>query len=95
MSEYDYNDREYIKLFRKMTKWEWYTDSKTFKLFLHCLIRANWKDGSWRGIKYKRGQFITSLRTLSKETGLSIQNVRTAIKHLELTGELTSLQQGN
>ena len=87
---WEYSDNEYLKLFRKLVRWEWYTDVNTKTLFIHCLIRANWKDGSWRGIDYKRGQFITSLSSLSKETGLSVQNVRTALAHLELTGELTS-----
>lgn len=85
-----YSDNEFIKVYRKMLEWEWYTDSNTKALFLHCLLKANWKDGSWQGHKYKRGQFITSLSSLSKETGLSIQEVRTALEHLESTGELTS-----
>ena len=55
---WEYTDTEYIKLFRKMLNWEWYTDVNTKVLFLHCLLKANWKDGSWHGHKYKRGQFI-------------------------------------
>jgi hypothetical protein len=50
---------------------------------------ANWSSGTWRDYSYKRGQFITSLPSLAYETGLSIQEVRTAIKHLKKTGELT------
>lgn len=71
-----------------MLDWEWYTDVNTTKLFLHCLLKANWKDGSWHGYKYKRGEFITSLPTLAKETGLSIGEIRTALMHLKSTGEL-------
>lgn len=89
-----YGDNEYIKLFRKMVNWEWYTDVNTKVLFLHCLLRANWKDGSWKGIAYKRGQFITSLNTLAQETGLSIKMVRTALEHLIMTGEVISERQG-
>lgn len=33
-------------------------------------------------------EFITSLQNLANETGLTIQNVKTAINHLENTGEL-------
>lgn len=87
-------DTEYVKLFRKMANWEWYTDPYTCHLFMHCLIRANWKDGTWRGIPYKRGQFISTIPSLADETGLSIQNVRTALEHLKLTGELTDKQHG-
>lgn len=88
---WEYKDSEYIKLYRKLVNWEWYTDITTFKLFMHCLIKANWKPGRWRGHQYKRGQFFTSLASLSKETGLSVQQVRTALNKLKSTGELTEL----
>ena len=83
-------EMEFIKLMRKFTEWEWYTDSDTKALFIHCIIRANWKPGKWCGIVCERGQFITSLAKLSAETGLSIRKVRTALKHLEATGEVTN-----
>ena len=87
---WNYSNNEYIKIFRKLLDWEWYTDVNTKTLFLHCLLKANWKDGAWHGYEIKRGQFITSIASLSKETGLSIRQVRTALKHLETTGEVTS-----
>jgi len=37
-----------------------------------------------------RGSFVTSLDSLGKELGLSVQEIRTALKHLISTGELTS-----
>ena len=86
---WEYKDSEYVKLFRKMTEWEWYTDVNTKVLFLHCLIKANWKAGSWHGYKYERGQFITSIPTLARETGLTERQVRTALNHLKATGEVT------
>ncbi len=89
-----YSDAEFILLFRKLINWEWYTDVNTKVLFIHCLLRANWKPGSWKGISYNRGQFITSLNTLAVETGLSVKMVRTALSHLIMTGEVTSEGQG-
>ena len=86
---WNYSENEYIKVFRKLLNWEWYTDVNTKTLFLHCLLKANWKDGAWHGHTIKRGQFITSLPSLSKETGLSIREVRTALNHLKSTGEVT------
>lgn len=85
-----YSDGEYIKMFRKLVNWEWYTDINTKVLFIHCLLRANWKPGEWKGIHYERGQFITSIHHLAIESGLSDRNVRTALEHLISTGELTS-----
>lgn len=92
---WNYTDTEYIKLYRKFIGWEWYQDVNTKVLFLHCLLRANWKPGRWQGMEYKAGQFITSLSQLSKETGLTVMQVRTALKHLKLTGEVTDFQQAN
>lgn len=80
----------YIKLDRKMTEWEWYLDTNTKVLFLHMLFRANWKDQSFMGHEIIRGSFVSSINRLSVETGLSERQVRTAIKHLKSTGEVTS-----
>ncbi|MCD8200491.1 MAG: hypothetical protein LUD47_00265 [Clostridia bacterium] len=79
----------YIKIFRKMMHWEWYRDTKTKALFLHCLLRASWEPGEWMGIHYEAGQFITSIASLAEETGLSVSEVRTALEHLVSTGEIT------
>lgn len=84
----------YLKLYNKMLSWEWYYDTNTVRLFIHCLLRANWKSTVWHGIRLEPGQFGTSLQSLSNETGLSIQQVRTALNHMILTGEITSCQQG-
>lgn len=83
-------DNGYISLYRKLLNWEWYTDVNAKTLFIHCLLRANYKDNKWRGIEIKRGQFLTSLSSLSKESGLSERQVRTALDKLILTNELTS-----
>ena len=79
----------FIKLHRKMTEWEWYKDTNTFVLFIHCLLIANWKDGRFMGQIIPRGSFVSSYAQLAEQTNLSVQNVRTAINHLKLTGELT------
>lgn len=79
----------YIKLNRKILEWGWYTDTNTFKLFLHLLLSANYKDGEFLGIQIMRGQALKSISKLSFETGLTVQNVRTAINHLKSTREIT------
>ena len=83
------NNQGWIKLHRELLEWEWYRDTKVKAVFIHCLIKANFKCKKWKGIEIKRGSFITSYDNLSDEIGLSVQNVRTAIKKLEKTGELT------
>ena len=80
----------FIYLHRKMLDWEWYDDINTCRVFLHCLFKANWKPCKWHGVDIEAGEFITSLQTLAVETNLSVMQVRTALNHLSLTGEITS-----
>ena len=79
----------YIKLFRQMTEWEWYKDANTKAVFLHLLLMANHAPARWRGIEIQRGQHLTSIKQLAKETGLTVQNVRTSLNHLKSTREVT------
>ena len=79
----------FVKVHRGITEWEWYKDTNTKSLFLHCLFMANYEEKWWQGRVIKIGQFPTSINSLAYETGLSIQNVRTSLNKLELTGELT------
>ncbi len=81
-------NNNFIKLSRKMLGWEWYTDVNTKTLFIHCLLKANWKKGSFKGVVVNRGEFITSLQNLANETGLSVKQIRVALKHLETTEEI-------
>ena len=80
----------FITLHRKMLEWEWFTDINTSHVFLYCLLKANFETKKWRGINIKRGSFITSLEHISKDTGLTVRQVRTALDKLKSTGELTS-----
>lgn len=84
----------WIKLHRKMTAWEWYKNPNTFKLFIHCLLIANHEEKQWRGITIKRGQFIRSYANLATESGLTIQQVRTALSNLKSTQDITQSKVG-
>ena len=79
----------WIKLHRALMDWEWYDDIITRGIFIHCLLRANHTDTNWRGIELKRGQFVTSLKHLAEENGISVQTLRTHLKRLKSTRELT------
>ena len=79
----------WIKLHRDFTKFEWYQDANTMRVFLHLLITANHKDAKWQGNTINRGQLITSHGNLANDLGLSIQNVRTSLSKLKKSGNLT------
>lgn len=79
----------HIKLHRALTEWGWYKDLPTCKLWLHVLLRANYKACEWQGIEIPRGAFATSYAALSAESGLTVKQVRTALGKLKKTGEIT------
>ena len=83
----------FIKIDRKILKWEWWSDINTFRLFFYMLVSAYWKDGNYKGVEVKRGSFPSSISELSRETNLSAMEIRTALKHLQSTGEVTTNQQ--
>lgn len=79
----------WIKMYRSILEWDWWSDHNVTRLFLYFLVKANSVDKKWRGIVVKRGSFVTGLTQISEETGLSIQQLRTAIEKLKSTGEIT------
>ena len=82
-------DEGYIKLFRSMKSWQWYHDSNTKVVFLHLLLSANWEDSYYGEYFIPKGSLVTGYPKLSSQLGISVRNVRTAIKHLKKTGEVT------
>ena len=80
----------YIKLYRQVMKWEWYDDANTFRLFIHLLLKANYEDAQWRGLKIKRGQLFTSIGHLSHELKISDKAIRIALDKLIKTKEVAS-----
>lgn len=79
----------WIKIDRKIVNWEWYSDIKVTKLWLHILVKANYKDNTWRGITIKRGQLLTSREKLAVGAGISVSAVRRCLNSLQSTNEIT------
>lgn len=79
----------FIKLFRSLLDWEWYDDINVTRLFIHLLLKANYSDSKWRWIEIKRWENLTTLENLCKETWLSVQSIRTVLKKLKSTNEIT------
>lgn len=82
------NNGGWVKSFRKLLDWGWFTVPNTAHLFQYCLLKANVTDKMWRGQLVARGSFITSRNSLMVGTGLTEQEVRTALEHLTSTGEI-------
>ena len=83
------DDRTYIKLFRKMLTWEWYKDTNTFRVFMHILLNANYRPSKYMGYTIGAGECVFGRKKWAAALGLSEQQVRTAISHLQSTNEIT------
>lgn len=80
----------YIALHRKLIDWEWYQDINTKTVFIHLLLIANYEPKKWQGMEVLRGQTIISPEKLGEQIGLTRQNVRTSLKKLKSTSEITT-----
>lgn len=84
-------DKGYFCLWRKLLSSNVWRELKPEHacVAIVCLCMANWEDRKWYNgrveITIPKGSFITSLKNLAENcpAGITIQNVRTALKHLE------------
>lgn len=79
----------YIKLDRKITEWEWFTDANTLKLWIYLLVNAQFQDGSYKGIEIKRGQLVAGRKKLAEQLDMTEQQIRTCLERLQATSEIT------
>lgn len=79
----------WIKIFRELLQWEWFQKAEMVQLFIYLLLKANCTDKQWQGMTVKRGQLATSNATIRQDLRLSEQQIRTCIKRLISTGEIT------
>lgn len=78
----------WIKIFRKFTEWEWYTDSFVKSVFIHLLITANYETKRWKGRVIRPGQLITSAQHLAIALNMDRKTVFNALRSLQETKEI-------
>ena len=80
----------YVKLDRNLRFWRWFKNPKTVVVWIWLIMSANIEDHDFERETIHRGEIATSRRTISAATGLTENEVRTALDHLKSTGEITS-----
>lgn len=70
----------WIKLYRKMVNWEWFTDSKMSHLYVHFMLKG--QIVYLPSINKYACQLETNRLKLCRETGISVQSLKTCIKKL-------------
>lgn len=88
-------DSGHIKIHRKVIESAIWKNMRDWRLAETVLLMANWKPGVFQSrsgdvVKVGRGELITSLKSLKKKSGLTVQNIRTSLNHLEKAEFLTS-----
>lgn len=78
----------FVTMPRSITSWRWYHDSNTFRVFFHLIISANFADHDFEGITIRRGQVVTSRKSLATDLKLSEREIRTALTHLKATNDI-------
>jgi hypothetical protein len=84
------NKGNFITLNRKILEWEWFPDSEVFRVFVTCLLLANFKDKKYRGHDILKGSFVMNFVDLALKLELSTRVLRDKLKKLESTGEITT-----
>ena len=79
----------FIKIDRNIVNWGWFRNSKVLSVFIWLIIKANIKQNRFEKDTIPRGSLVTSNSRIAEECGLTIDNVRTALANLEVTGEIT------
>ena len=75
-------------------EWEWYSNPNVMRLFIHCLLKANFKEKKWQNNVISRGSFITSYAKIADELYLTRDQVRGAFKKL-IDSEVVTTQGSN
>ena len=76
---------DWIKLYRKIEQWKWYSNPKMVHLLVHFLIKA-------KPVQLGNDfvfQLDTSYTLLNRETGITVQSLRTCIKKMQTDGVIT------
>ena len=76
----------WVKIMRSIINSRSYDNPNATAAYTHCLMRANYKAGTVKGIFLQRGQFLTSIEQFAAECGMSEKQMRTALDMLEADG---------
>jgi len=85
-------DNGWIKIHRQLFQKAYYTKSEYVHLWIHILMKANHKPNKWlyknETMKVNSGQFITSRKSLSEETGINGSKVERILKCFEIEQQI-------
>ena len=81
----------YLKIDRKIQDWKYISEPLAFALWIHLLMMAGWDDNG----DFKKGELITSVSSLSEETGISRPIIRKWLKAFQDEEQIQMEKNGN
>ena len=79
----------FITLSRQLLDWRFAQFPYALALWVHLIMRANWRDGWFMGERIPRGSLATSMASLAEQTGMEVHTVRKWLKRFEEDGQIT------
>ena len=83
------NRNGFIVIARQLLDWRFAQFPYAVALWVHLIMRANWRDGWFMGERIPRGSLATSMASLAEQTGMEVHTVRKWLKRFEEDGQIT------
>lgn len=83
-------NKGFVMINRNILDKDFYLKANVIRVYLHLVLKANYKTSYWQGIEILKGSLPISYAKLGKDLGLSIRQIRSSIEALKLTGILSS-----
>lgn len=83
------NENGWVKIYRKITDWGWYSDRNVRDTFIHLILTTSHKNFKFLGKDFVAGERVFGVAKLAKEIGISAQQLRTSLDKLKSTNEIT------
>lgn len=72
----------FVKFYRDYENHRWFSDPNTVAVLVRCLLNANLSESYFEGQIIPKGSFATSIASLSAQTGVKQNAIRTALNRL-------------
>ncbi len=78
----------YVLIDRNILEWKYWQKHNTLIVFLWLLLKANFHESYFSGVKVERGEVATSIQGIMSSCNLTRQEVKTSLVHLKSNGEI-------
>lgn len=85
----------WFKFPKGIEQWQWFGKPNTLSVYICLYVNSNYEDSYLENHLIKRGETSLAISSISRKTSLTVDQVRTALKHLLSTEDVTKRRAGN